>query len=125
MRDFLRVLGLARRHAAWILLALMSMVVVAGATVFAFNLVRPIYDKIMRPAPDTESVPELPAAGVVDLWWIDLDAAQVDMLRAAEPRREVPEPRPAISHDGRWVIFGRHSLGEGQVAQLQQVQLRY
>ena len=65
MRDFLRVLGLARRHVAWILLAVMSMVVVAGATVFTFNLVRPIYDKVMRPTPDTESVLELPAAGVV------------------------------------------------------------
>ena len=65
MRDFLRVLGLARRHGGWILLAVASMFVVAGATVFAFNLVRPIYDQVLRPTPVTESVLEVPAAGVV------------------------------------------------------------
>jgi len=41
MRAFLRLLGMAKRHLPWMALALASMVVVAGATVFAFNLVRP------------------------------------------------------------------------------------
>jgi subfamily B ATP-binding cassette protein MsbA len=65
MRDFLRVLGLAKRHGGWILLAAMSMVVVAGATVFAFNLVRPIYDQVLRPAAYAEKVLESSETGVV------------------------------------------------------------
>jgi len=65
MRDFLRVLGLAKRHAAWILFAVTSMVVVAGATVFAFNLVRPIYDQVLRPSSTAGDILDLPASGVV------------------------------------------------------------
>ena len=65
MRDFLRVLGLAKRHAAWILFAVTSMVVVAGATVFAFNLVRPIYDQVLRPSSTAGETLDLPASGVV------------------------------------------------------------
>lgn len=65
MRDFFRVLGMARRHAGWMLLAAVSMVVVAVATVFAFNLVRPIFDQVLRPAPAPEAAFELPATGLV------------------------------------------------------------
>ena len=65
MRDFLRVLGLAKRHGAWILLAVTSMVVVAGATVFAFNLVRPIYDQVLRSTSTAGTTLDLPASGVV------------------------------------------------------------
>jgi subfamily B ATP-binding cassette protein MsbA len=65
MSDFLRVLGLAKRHGAWILLAVTSMVVVAGATVFAFNLVRPIYDQVLRPSSTAGATIDLPASGVV------------------------------------------------------------
>ena len=66
MSGFLRVLGLSKRHGAWILLAAASMVVVAVATVFAFNLVRPIYDQVLRPVPVVEPALELPeAAGMV------------------------------------------------------------
>jgi subfamily B ATP-binding cassette protein MsbA len=65
MRDFLRVLGLARSHAGWFALALMSMVVVAGSTVFAFNLLRPIYDQVLRPTPIEEKASEIAASGLV------------------------------------------------------------
>jgi len=65
MRDFLRVLGLAKRHGVWILLAVMSMVVVAVATVFAFNLVRPIYDQVLQPSSAAGSAFELPVSGMV------------------------------------------------------------
>ncbi len=50
MRSFLRVLALARRHAGWAVVTLVAMVMVAGATVFAYNLVRPVYDQVLRPA---------------------------------------------------------------------------
>ena len=65
MRDFLRVLGLAKRHGAWILLAVTSMLVVAGATVFAFNLVRPIFDQVLRSSSIAGETLDLPASGVV------------------------------------------------------------
>ena len=65
MRDFLRVLRLSKRHGAWILLAVTSMVVVAGATVFAFNLVRPIYDQVLRPSSTAGETLDLPDSGVV------------------------------------------------------------
>jgi subfamily B ATP-binding cassette protein MsbA len=65
MRDFLRVLGLSRRHGAWILLAGSSMVVVAGATVFAFNLVRPIYDQLLQPSSSAGATLDIPASGAV------------------------------------------------------------
>jgi subfamily B ATP-binding cassette protein MsbA len=66
MKDFVRVLRLAKRHSAWILLSLASMVVVAGATVFAFNLLRPIYDELLRPAGQSAAVVEA-ATGLVAL----------------------------------------------------------
>jgi subfamily B ATP-binding cassette protein MsbA len=49
MRDFFRVLRVARRHAMWMLAALVCMVIVAVATVFAYNLVRPVYDRLLHP----------------------------------------------------------------------------
>jgi subfamily B ATP-binding cassette protein MsbA len=82
MGDFLRVLGLARRHRGWILLATTSMVVVAGATVFAFNLVRPIYDHVLRPTPDAEAVLGLPTTGMVAA----LDKATVRAENALQGR---------------------------------------
>jgi subfamily B ATP-binding cassette protein MsbA len=80
MRDFVRVLGLAKRHRAWILLAVTSMIVVAGATVFAFNLVRPIYDHVLRPSSAAEATLELPATGVVAA----LDATAARAVRALQ-----------------------------------------
>jgi subfamily B ATP-binding cassette protein MsbA len=71
MSDFLRVLGLAKRHGAWILIAVTSMVLVAAATVFTFNLVRPIYDQVLRPSSNAGAALDLPASGVVGA----LDAA--------------------------------------------------
>ena len=65
MRDFVRVLGQSRRHGAWILLAVASMIVVAVATVFAFNLVRPIYDQLLRPSSTAGAPLELPVSGIV------------------------------------------------------------
>jgi len=35
----------------WLGVSLLSMVVVAGATVFAYNLIRPIYDEVLRAGP--------------------------------------------------------------------------
>jgi len=46
----LRLAALARRHAAWIVVAAVAMAVAAAATVFAFNLVRPIFDDVLGPA---------------------------------------------------------------------------
>jgi subfamily B ATP-binding cassette protein MsbA len=65
MRDFLRVLGLSKRHRAWMLVAAVSMVIAGIATIFAFNLVRPIFDQILRPVPLEESVLEIPETGMV------------------------------------------------------------
>jgi subfamily B ATP-binding cassette protein MsbA len=65
MKDFLRVLRLSKRHAAWMLLAAVSMVIAGIATVFAFNLARPIFDQILRPVPAEESVLEIPETGMV------------------------------------------------------------
>jgi subfamily B ATP-binding cassette protein MsbA len=65
VKDFMRVLKLAKRHSAWILLALISMVVVAGATVFAFNLLRPIYDELLHPTRATETVIDATSMGLV------------------------------------------------------------
>jgi subfamily B ATP-binding cassette protein MsbA len=65
MSDLLRVLSLAKRHGAWFLLALMSMVVVAGATVFTFNLVRPIFDQVLGSSSTSRAALDLPTSGVV------------------------------------------------------------
>lgn len=51
MRAFARVLWLARRHAGWVAAVVVSMAVVSFATVFALNLIRPLYDQVLsRPA---------------------------------------------------------------------------
>jgi len=47
VRDFVRVLGVARRHVMWLVAGVVSMVIVATATVFATNLVRPLYDDLL------------------------------------------------------------------------------
>ena len=39
---------------AWIGVALISMIMVAGSTVFAFNLIRPIYDDVLHPGATAE-----------------------------------------------------------------------
>jgi subfamily B ATP-binding cassette protein MsbA len=57
-----RVLALARRHLAWLGVAALSMVVVASSTVFAYNLIRPVYDGVLRP---DEPAPALPQTGLV------------------------------------------------------------
>ena len=76
MREFLRVLGMAKRHGAWMLLALVSMAVVAGATVFTFNLVRPIYDRVLQPLPVEDGAVEIPAPGLVGV--LDSVAARAE-----------------------------------------------
>ncbi len=50
MRSVLRLAALARRHWAWIGIATVAMALAAVATVFAFNLVRPIFDDVLGPA---------------------------------------------------------------------------
>jgi subfamily B ATP-binding cassette protein MsbA len=57
-----RVLALARRHLAWLGVAALSMVLVASSTVFAYNLIRPVYDQVLRP---DEPAHELPQIGLV------------------------------------------------------------
>jgi subfamily B ATP-binding cassette protein MsbA len=64
MRDFFRVLGVAKRHALWMLLALICMVIVTGSTVFAYNLVRPVYDRLLQPK-DEVAGSATPAKGLV------------------------------------------------------------
>jgi len=81
MKDFLRVLGLAKRHGAWILLAVTSMVVVAAATVFAFNLVRPICDQVLRSSSPAGVTLEFPASGMVAVLDALADRAE-QILRA-------------------------------------------
>ncbi|MGA7801977.1 MAG: ABC transporter ATP-binding protein, partial [Gammaproteobacteria bacterium] len=73
MKSFWRVLKVARRHSAWLGVALVSMVLVAGATVFAYNLIRPIYDELLHPgaAATSASVVEKAGPGLVKT----LDAA--------------------------------------------------
>ncbi|NOZ77607.1 MAG: ABC transporter ATP-binding protein [Acidobacteria bacterium] len=48
MRSFFRVLSVAKHHAGWIGVALISMILVASSTVFAYNLIRPIYDSVLH-----------------------------------------------------------------------------
>ncbi len=50
MSSLLRIARLGRRHAVWLAVAAAAMVVVAGATVFAYNLVRPIFDEVLGSA---------------------------------------------------------------------------
>ncbi len=65
MRDFLRVLRVARRHGAWLLLALVCMVAVAGTTVFVYNLVRPMYDRVLQPVSGENRRAVTPGPGIV------------------------------------------------------------
>ena len=65
MGDFLRVLRLAKKHGMWILFAAVSMIAVAGTTVFAVNLVRPIIDQLLGPAVPFEPGLELRPGGLV------------------------------------------------------------
>ncbi len=71
MKSFFRVLGVARRHALWIGVAVISMVLVASSTVFAFNLIRPLYDEVLggggRGATVEQAVPAaVPRTGLVE-----------------------------------------------------------
>ncbi len=75
MRSFLRVLGVAKRHAGWIGVAFVSMILVASSTVFAYNLIRPIYDSVLHGTSttrvhETSKIP-IPKKGFVG----DLDRA--------------------------------------------------
>ncbi len=70
MKSFFRVLAVARHHWVWLGVAVISMVLVASSTVFAYNLIRPLYDEVLghgKTAATTESaVPaELPHTGFV------------------------------------------------------------
>lgn len=47
MKDFLRVLKVAVPHAWWLGVAVISMFLVASSTVFAYNLIRPIYNELL------------------------------------------------------------------------------
>jgi len=79
--DFLRLISMARRHGAWMLLALMSMAIAAGATVFTFNLIRPVYDQVLRPVPEVDATPPAPATGFVGLL-DDLTSEAEDLVQA-------------------------------------------
>jgi len=61
VRSFLRVVWVARRHVAWLLTVLFSMVLVSVSSVFALNLIRPIYDQLLGGAgPGVPKTPPLP-----------------------------------------------------------------
>lgn len=47
IRSFLRVVWVARRHMAWLLTVLVSMIMVSVSSVFTLNLIRPIYDQLL------------------------------------------------------------------------------
>ncbi|MCP4898930.1 MAG: ABC transporter ATP-binding protein [bacterium] len=47
MRHFVKVLRVAKRHAVWMFVALISMLIVAVTTVFSYNLIRPVYDQVL------------------------------------------------------------------------------
>jgi subfamily B ATP-binding cassette protein MsbA len=80
MTDFLRVLKVARRHAPWLVLAVLSMVLVSAATVFAYNLIRPIYDELLDP---TAEVAERVASTGAMVGWLDqLADRATEWLRA-------------------------------------------
>ncbi len=67
MKSFLRVLGVARRHMGWLVVSLVSMVLVAASTVFAYNLIRPLYDEVLsgKPAASQEQAFETPKPGLI------------------------------------------------------------
>ncbi len=95
MLAFSRVLGVARQHAAWILLAFVSMVMVALSTVFAYNLIRPIYDQVLKPEVDgggdrSETMLPIPSDGLIAK--LDTLAAQAQQLL----RRWVGQDRTII-----------------------------
>ena len=61
LRSFLRVMWVARRHVAWLLTVLVSMVMVSISSVFALNLIRPIYDQLLGgPHGGTPATPPIP-----------------------------------------------------------------
>jgi len=71
VRSYLRVLWMGRRHGAWLVLAVVCTVVVAAATVFAYNLVRPIYDELLGPS----GIDVAPPSGFVA--WLDARTSEL------------------------------------------------
>jgi subfamily B ATP-binding cassette protein MsbA len=70
VRFSLRVLWMARRHAAWLVLAVVCTAIVAASTVFAYNLIRPIYDELLGP-----STAHVPAPSGLVVWLDDRTTA--------------------------------------------------
>jgi len=77
MRSFLRVVWVARRHVVWLLTVLFSMLMVSISSVFALNLIRPIYDQLLggTGAPKTPPLPKPFFAG-----WLDVLTHHVQSL---------------------------------------------
>ncbi len=48
MKHVFRVLALARRHMVWVVVTVCSMMTVAVSTIFALNMIRPLYDQVLR-----------------------------------------------------------------------------
>ncbi len=69
VRDFLRALRVGRRHAPWLGAAVLGMVLVAAATVFSYNLIRPVYDQLLRPEAAVATPVPGPEGGLVG--WLD------------------------------------------------------
>ncbi len=67
MRDLLRALWVARRQAGWLAATIVAMVVTATATVFALNLVRPLYDRVLGAGAGLE-VPHHGLVAWLDRW---------------------------------------------------------
>jgi subfamily B ATP-binding cassette protein MsbA len=66
MTALVRVLALARRHLAWLGVAALSMVLVASSTVFAYNLIRPVYDDLLRPDEPARQLPQIGLVAYLD-----------------------------------------------------------
>ncbi len=49
MKKLARVFWIARRHALWLVVVVCSMAAVAVSTVFALNMIRPLYDQVLSP----------------------------------------------------------------------------
>ncbi len=83
MKPFLRILGISRPYRAWIVISAVSMIIVALTTVFAYNLVRPLYDEILGPIQTVSSPGEKPSRGLVKILDTATNAAAAEIEKYA------------------------------------------
>jgi len=85
MRPLVRVLGVARRHWPWLAAVVVSTLLVALSTVFAYNLVRPIYDELLTGGPPAVLDGAAPGAGGLVAGLDNLAAGLQDRLSGLLP----------------------------------------